>query len=57
MKIDECIKCEYHVEHVSDSVLCRYTSEIEHRVLSGDTVVACPRDVKKKGFRGLLKKS
>lgn len=57
MKIEECNKCEHHVDQVSDSVLCRYTKEIEHRVLSGDSVVSCPKGEIKKGFMGMLKKS
>ena len=44
MNLDECKKCEYNIKHVADSVLCRYTAEIEHRVLSGDKVVGCPKD-------------
>ncbi len=57
MKITDCLACEFHVEHVSDSVLCSYNAEIEHRVISGTDVVACPLNIKKKGFLGLLKKS
>ena len=55
MNLNECKECEHHIEHVVDSVLCRFTVEIEHRVLSGTTVVACPLDVKKKGLRKFFK--
>ncbi|PKL40066.1 MAG: hypothetical protein CVV44_07570 [Spirochaetae bacterium HGW-Spirochaetae-1] len=57
MKLEECRQCEFHMEHVSDSILCRFNHEIEHRVLNGDTVIACPKAEKPRGLKALFKRS
>jgi hypothetical protein len=54
MKIDECMKCTHHINHMADEVLCRYWGETEHRVVEKDGkdsvyyVRLCPMDKKKK---------
>jgi hypothetical protein len=54
MKVDECINCEFHVERLPDSILCKFTSELEHHVLSESNIVGCPRPMEKKGFKKLF---
>ena len=48
MNLEQCQKCEFHIDHRADSVLCKYNYEIEHRVLNGDKIVGCPLMDKKK---------
>ena len=57
MKLDDCKKCEFFMEHVSDSVLCRFNYEIEHRVLNGNSIVNCPKAPAKKGLSKLFHRS
>lgn len=43
MKVEECSRCEFNARTLSDSVLCEFNSELEHRVFSEGNVVGCPK--------------
>jgi hypothetical protein len=51
MKIDDCVKCEFNIESLSDSILCTFASEVEHHVLSQGNVVGCPKNEERKGLK------
>jgi len=55
MKIDECENCEFHVERLSDSVLCQFDGELEHHVLSDKNVVGCPTQPEGGWFKKLFR--
>lgn len=48
MKVDDCKKCEFIMEALTDSILCRYNREVEHRVTDRGNVVACPKEHQKR---------
>lgn len=54
MKLDDCLKCTHHMDHMADQVLCRYWGETEHRVVERglkDGIIyvrLCPLEMKKK---------
>ena len=56
MTTENCKNCPFHVELLSDSILCRHNDEITHKVLSLGKVVGCPMPVEKKGFFSFFKK-
>ena len=51
MKIEECENCEFHVEKLSDSVLCQFEGDLEHHILSEKKIVGCPKQPEKKGLK------
>lgn len=56
MQIDKCRSCDFHVDALTDSVLCKYNDEVEYRVTDRGNVVMCPIDKKaKKGLFSFLK--
>lgn len=48
MTIEDCSTCEHHINAFSDSVLCKFNYEIEHRVIDRGIIVLCPRENKSK---------
>ena len=55
MKVDECEKCESHVERLSDSILCQFEGGLERHVLSEKNVVGCPKQPKQGWFKKLFR--
>lgn len=44
MKLEACKDCTNFMDHVSDSVVCRYKNLTEYVVLDGDKLVSCPKE-------------
>ena len=55
MTSENCKDCQFHVELLSDSILCKHNAEVTHRVLSQGKVVGCPMAVDKKGLFSFFK--
>ena len=54
IKVEDCSKCEFNAETLSDSILCEFNSELEHHVLSEGRVVGCPKPEERKKFKKLF---
>ncbi len=48
MTLENCENCEYHVDTLTDSILCRFEACVNYRPLNRDRVVGCPLAEKKK---------
>ena len=53
MKLDDCKKCEKHIDNIADQVLCSYFNETDYKVTFEDKeaecvfVVDCPKEKSK----------
>jgi hypothetical protein len=44
MNINDCRKCLYHREEISDSVICRFSNEVNYFIVDRGDVVTCPKE-------------
>ena len=44
MKLEDCRNCPGFIDSRADCVICKYGDEIEHRVISQNMVISCPRN-------------